>query len=98
MQGYGSKGGGLGGHIYPGSGATCDTKLMTPVLQRTEEIVLGSLAPGTPNHQTQEPEDSIPEDPEREFKTQDGSHPSANGPRIINVGIPGPGTNSSQGL
>lgn len=93
MQGYGSKGSGLGGHIYPGSGATCDTHHMQPEV-KTEDPVLSNMAPSTPEasgHGMEEPEEAIPDDPEREFKTSEGSHPAPEGPRIINVGIPGPG-------
>ena len=32
-----------------------------------------------------------PEDPDLEFATREGEHPSSKGPRVINVGIPGPG-------
>ena len=32
-----------------------------------------------------------PDDPEEEFAPQEGEMPITSGPRIINVGIPGPG-------
>ena len=95
VQGYGPKGAGLGGHIYPGSGATCDTKHMTAnQVPPVPDPSISMIAPGTPTlpgKDPLEPEDVIPDDPGREFKTMEGSHPSASGPRVINAGIPGPG-------
>ncbi|KAF5835858.1 hypothetical protein DUNSADRAFT_6792 [Dunaliella salina] len=82
VQGYGRHN--FGGWFYPGSGATEDTRPNASTPQAAES---GSK---------QAP---IPEDPNGEFthSTSDtgGSNAPANGsdpgPRIINVGVPGPG-------
>lgn len=42
-------------------------------------------------HQDLDTEAIIPEDPDLEFAVVPGEHPPPRGPRVINVGIPGPG-------
>lgn len=84
VQGYGPKAPGIGSFVYPGSGATCDTEQMQP--HNTEEI--------NELDKMQDSENSnlvMEEDPEGEFKYTGGEVPRAEGPRIIDVGIPGPG-------
>ena len=90
MQGFGKKPSLDGGYVYPGSGATCDT-----------DKELAKREPEADASQAVEPEPSVddealsgevpPDDPDVEFKTLPGHHPPTTGPRVINVGIPGPG-------
>jgi acetoin utilization deacetylase AcuC-like enzyme/ankyrin repeat protein len=81
VQGYGPKGYGMGAYVYPGSGATCDTKQVNK--PPGEEI--NEMDEDTPSVQ------EIEEDPDAEFCYQGGEIPRTEGPRIIDVGIPGPG-------
>ena len=72
--------------MYPGSGATCDTQ--TPSAAPEELVAEASQA--APQGETGFGE-VPPEDPEQEFATVEGEHPLSSGPRVINVGIAGPG-------
>ncbi|KAL3144011.1 hypothetical protein ABBQ32_003818 [Trebouxia sp. C0010 RCD-2024] len=83
VQGYGQKAPGIGAFVYPGSGATCDTRPASA----------GATAPpgvAQPNDLPSTEQEEIVEDPDNEFDTDvDSKH--GDGPRVINVGIPGPG-------
>jgi acetoin utilization deacetylase AcuC-like enzyme/ankyrin repeat protein len=116
VQGYGPKAPGyMDAYVYPGSGATCDTKGM--LSREVEELADegnedASLVEGNAvkideldashgpsgvsqqqQHQQQHNgEHHIEEDPDREFTYTGGEMPRTEGPRIIDVGIPGPGS------
>ena len=89
VQGFGKKPSMDGGYVYPGSGATCDTDAelakREPEAAETDPSAEDEAASG----------EVPPEDPDVEFKTIPGHHPPSTGPRVINVGIPGPGLTSS---
>jgi len=75
VQGYGKKDPRSDAWVYPGSGATCDSK---PPLPPPGAPVLNAAG--------------VPEDPSGEFVTQpDAEVAPLEAPRVINVGIPGPG-------
>ena len=81
MQGYGRKP--PIGFIYPGSGRTADSR------HPGSEPAANGHVPGT--HQAAEPSEVL-EDPDDEFPGSVGDLPHPTGaPRIINVGIGGPG-------
>ncbi|KAH7624757.1 hypothetical protein Ndes2526B_g00126 [Nannochloris sp. 'desiccata'] len=116
VQGYGPKAPGyMDAYVYPGSGATCDTKgmLSREVEELADEddedamLVEGAVkideldgnAPtgtGVSSQQQQQHhnngEQQIEEDPDHEFVYSGGEMPRTEGPRIIDVGIPGPGS------
>ena len=128
VQGYGPKAPGyLQAYVYPGSGATCDTRRDLGVVEAVvdEEAVGGGVAEigveiggevkvpaptvaatveggvvpnggtnttATKAEQEEEEDDVIEEDPDGEFVYQGGEMPRSEGPRIIDVGIPGPGS------
>ena len=102
VQGYGPKGYGIGAFVYPGSGATCDTKqLAKHVDAEIDEIKagfnggvgdgMGSKDNMDINASDQDTLSHIEEDPDGEFVYSGGEMPRTEGPRIIDVGIPGPG-------
>jgi len=75
VQGYGKRDHGSEGWVYPGSGATADSKPPP-------------LVPGAPPLN----QAGIPEDPRSEFAANPEAEVApTEAPRIINVGIPGPG-------
>lgn len=82
VQGYGQKAPGIGAFVYPGSGATCDTRPASAG---------HAIDPNSaqPSGMSTTEEDDIVEDPDNEFGAD--TVPQGEGPRIINVGIPGPG-------
>lgn len=84
VQGYGPKGFGLGSFVYPGSGATCDT-------QQVRGENAGHIDEVNGIGEVEDSEIEIEEDPDSEFKYSGGDMPRTEGPRIIDVGIPGPG-------
>ena len=84
VQGYGPKGYGLGSFVYPGSGATCDTQQVRGETVRHIDEINGV-------DKVEDSEIEIEEDPDGEFKYSGGDMPRTEGPRIIDVGIPGPG-------
>jgi acetoin utilization deacetylase AcuC-like enzyme/ankyrin repeat protein len=120
VQGYGPKAPGyMDAYVYPGSGATCDTKgmLSREVEELADEdddgggegaIRIDDLDDNNNNNTTstglqkqQHPNNSIngdsnnqtiEEDPDHEFVYSGGEMPRTEGPRIIDVGIPGPGS------
>ena len=118
VQGYGPKMPGyMEAYVYPGSGATCDTRdLSSRDLQEIRELqelngeeitpledVNGVMAAedlavnggggtgGTHATGIGLTGDVIEEDPDKEFVFSGGELPRPEGPRIIDVGIPGPG-------
>ncbi len=105
VQGYGPKGYGIGAFVYPGSGATCDTKQLARHVEAEIDEVngggdggdLGGEGKGTMSDSgalgasEQDPLTNIEEDPDGEFVYVGGEVPRTEGPRIIDVGIPGPG-------
>eukprot|EP00890_Picochlorum_soloecismus_P001450 jgi/Picsp_1/2305/NSC_05769-R1_histone deacetylase len=84
VQGYGPKGFGIGSFVYPGSGATCDT-------QQVRGENAGHIDEVNGVDRVEDPVIEIEEDPDGEFKYSGGDMPRTEGPRIIDVGIPGPG-------
>jgi hypothetical protein len=81
------------GFVYPGSGATCDTKAPRGedgVRNIPQEQATTSQFGGHSLHSEHDAENP-PDDPDLEFAAVPGEHPPVTGPRIINVGIPGPG-------
>lgn len=90
MQGYGSKP--PSGHIYPGSGRTADSSSQPPA----PDALSGSSAAAPAAAVNGHAEDVV-EDPEEEFVglSADLPHPPG-APRIINVGIEGPGEDLGQ--
>lgn len=122
VQGYGPKMPGVGAFVYPGSGATCDTRAIVTTEVEVAEVplevegealamdiadrkpeaaVVATTWEGKrkPNRQD-DPKvsaahaaegDVIIEDPDHEFTYDGGEMPRTEGPRIIDVGIPGPG-------
>lgn len=99
MQGFGKKPSLGGGYVYPGSGATCDTE--PSLVQQPPSAELEQKSEPAANGQLESAQDfgdAPPDDPNVEFQTLPGHHPPSEGPRIINVGIPGPGKNPSDGL
>ncbi|KAL0037126.1 hypothetical protein WJX79_001631 [Trebouxia sp. C0005] len=82
VQGYGQKAPGIGAFVYPGSGATCDTRPASAGQAADPNVA-------QPSGMTMTEEDDIMEDPDNEFGAD--AAPQGEGPRIINVGIPGPG-------
>jgi len=118
VQGYGPKAPGyMDAYVYPGSGATCDTKGMlsgeveelaedndneAPLVEGAVKIdeLDANAPPGTGPSSEQHPhhhrhingEQHIEEDPDHEFVYSGGEMPPTEGPRIIDVGIPGPGS------
>ena len=105
VQGYGPKGYGIGAFVYPGSGATCDTKQVAKHVNAEIDEVDGEgfdLDGGAANGASEEQANNannannasnavIEEDPDGEFQYRGGEMPRTEGPRIIDVGIPGPG-------
>jgi len=101
VQGYGPKGYGIGAFVYPGSGATCDTKQLAKHVDAEIDEVNGVVdggkegngAPGVlgENKTSATHNPNIEEDPDGEFVYVGGEMPRTEGPRIIDVGIPGPG-------
>lgn len=107
VQGYGPKGYGIGAFVYPGSGATCDTKQLSKHVDAEIDELNGSGddgtsgdgkgvmsrggAPITLGSSDQDTLSHIEEDPDGEFVYVGGEMPRTEGPRIIDVGIPGPG-------
>lgn len=85
VQGYGPKAHGIAAYVYPGSGATCDTGRV--VKHATDEINEVDISMDDATQPSQE----IEEDPDGEFVYGGGEMPRTEGPRIIDVGIPGPG-------
>ena len=95
VQGYGHKGpAGVEGWVYPGSGGTVDSK---------KAAEGAGAAPGTPPGDGEGAAPAaapaiIPEDPDGEFVSDPAvpasDLPPRTGPRIINVGIPGPGADA----
>ncbi|KAI8112161.1 hypothetical protein M9434_003485 [Picochlorum sp. BPE23] len=85
VQGYGPKGYGMGAYVYPGSGATCDTWQVSKSSAREINEVSVNPMDGV------KPPEEIEEDPDAEFAYGGGEMPRTEGPRIIDVGIPGPG-------
>ncbi len=107
VQGYGPKAPGyMDAYVYPGSGATCDTKGMLsreveeladeedPLVEGAVKIDELDATTGAPSHHntTNNGEQQIEEDPDHEFVYSGGEMPRTEGPRIIDVGIPGPGS------
>lgn len=87
-----------GGYVYPGSGSTCDSRLVEqqePAADAGAPIAEGAQAEAGAESNTHG--ELYPEDPDLEFATAPGDQPPPSGPRIINVGIPGPGNAGSQG-
>lgn len=96
VQCYGKRS--LGGWMYPGSGATCDTRTPSanPAAPDTAPANGDSQLPSAP---AQDGFGEVPpEDPELEFATAEGEHPLPGGPRVINVGIAGPGNEDTKFL
>lgn len=106
VQGYGPKGYGIGAFVYPGSGATCDTKQVAKHVDAEIDEVDGvdgtdgadgerGATNGNGAHPTSGSDQTnaviIEEDPDGEFLYTGGEMPRTEGPRIIDVGIPGPG-------
>jgi len=111
VQGYGPKGYGIGAFVYPGSGATCDTKQVAKHVNAEIDEVDGDegfdLDDGAAygaaygasedanakraNNASNANNAVIEEDPDGEFQYKGGEMPRTEGPRIIDVGIPGPG-------
>jgi DNA ligase-1 len=102
VQGYGHKGpAGVEGWVYPGSGGTADSKPpgegddAGPGTPPGEGEGEGEGVPPAPPAAGDPPPVIIPEDPDGEFAPDPAvpaaDLPSRTGPRIINVGIPGPG-------
>jgi hypothetical protein len=97
VQGYGHKGpAGVEGWVYPGSGGTADSRPpgdAGPGTPPGEEGGEGGGGGGAAAPPAVDP--AIPEDPDGEFAPDPAvppaDLPSRTGPRIINVGIPGPG-------
>ena len=89
MQGFGKKPSLDGGYVYPGSGATCDTD--AELAKREPEAASQAVEPDSSVNDEAAFREVPPEDPDVEFKTLPGHHPPNTGPRVINVGIPGPG-------
>lgn len=83
VQGYGPKAHGVAAYVYPGSGATCDTKQLSK--HATDAINEVDVTMEENNSE------EIEEDPDGEFLYGGGEMPRTEGPRIIDVGIPGPG-------
>ena len=79
VQGYGHKAPGIEAFVYPGSGATSDTRPPRAP----------SVLPGDEAEAEVGPEPALGEDPSGEFVYRGGERPSvgADGPRIINVGV-----------
>jgi acetoin utilization deacetylase AcuC-like enzyme/ankyrin repeat protein len=106
VQGYGPKAPGyMDAYVYPGSGATCDTKGMLSreveeLADEEDTLVEGAIkideldaTTGVPASQAANTgEQQIEEDPDHEFVYSGGEMPRTEGPRIIDVGIPGPGS------
>ncbi|GAX85628.1 hypothetical protein CEUSTIGMA_g13043.t1 [Chlamydomonas eustigma] len=93
VQGYGHRSASLGrdgGWFYPGSGCTADTK--PPSLGATAAPD-DSRAASAASQDTQFVH-QVKEDPDGEFtgSTADQGGRKGQGPRIINVGVPGPGS------
>ena len=83
VQGYGPKAHGIAAYVYPGSGATCDTRQVGK--HATDEINEVDV------EMDENSNGEIEEDPDCEFLYGGGEMPRTEGPRIIDVGIPGPG-------
>lgn len=95
VQGYGRRSVAPNdGWIYPGSGATADSR--PPVAHLAQEVVangmLGAQTVVAGADDSSSYLNGVEEDAEAEFVGDDVERPPADGPRIINVGIPGPGT------
>ena len=102
VQGYGRRSVAPNdGWVYPGSGATADSQhlpLRPPVAPLAAGVaangILGAqaLAAGAAGAcDSAAGPNGVEEDPEAEFVGDNVECPPADGPRIINVGIPGPG-------
>eukprot|EP00955_Chlamydomonas_euryale_P051363 354857-Chlamydomonas_euryale.AAC.47 len=101
-QGYGR--GPHGGWFYPGSGATHDTRgpgrdgtpAQTPARSDAEAMPPPPPPPPRPLGVERPPEGWAPEDPNGEFSPSTvengGGRSGQPGPRIIDVGVPGPGS------
>lgn len=87
VQGYGPKAHGIGAYVYPGSGATCDTRQVAK--HATDEI--NEVDTTMESIDDIKAFQEIEEDPDGEFLYGGGEMPRTEGPRIIDVGIPGPG-------
>mmetsp|Transcript_500 Transcript_500/g.1334 ORF Transcript_500/g.1334 Transcript_500/m.1334 type:complete len:917 (-) Transcript_500:2486-5236(-) len=102
VQGYGR--GPHGGWFYPGSGATHDTRgpgrdgtpAQTPARSDAEAMPPPPPPPPRPLGVERPPEGWAPEDPNGEFSPSTvengGGRSGQPGPRIIDVGVPGPGS------
>lgn len=107
VQGYGHKMPGVAAFVYPGSGATCDTHTDAGTTTKLEEMPPeagengnaggapssngGSTGGGGASTPPGTDVDIAEEDPDGEFTYSGGEMPRTEGPRIIDVGIPGPG-------
>ncbi|KAK9837158.1 hypothetical protein WJX81_006872 [Elliptochloris bilobata] len=104
VQGYGRRTAApTDGWIYPGSGATADSRHPPPPPPPSAEHLEpgvsvnggaggNTLAAGAAGGLGGKGDPSgIEEDPEAEFVGGDAERPPSSGPRVINVGIPGPG-------
>ena len=122
VQGYGPKAPGyMDAFVYPGSGATCDTRgggggvshdveelavvdgegdedmpMMAAIDDMERASAEGHDGGGGEEMQKRDAaavvEEQIDEDPDDEFVYSGGEMPRTEGPRIIDVGIPGPGS------
>lgn len=104
VQGFGEKRIGMG-LVYPGSGDTGDNRPMQPTPEDSDTLPHampnGSLAPSD-NHKKESgikqenSNDHFVEDPSHEFETQKSADSvPKQAPRIVNVGIYGPGGSTS---
>lgn len=110
VQGYGRRTASpTDGWVYPGSGATADscppTAPSAPQTAAAEgpgadgglvaKAMPGGARPGEGGHGAGDEPGGVEEDPEAEFAGDDLERPPRDGPRVINVGIPGPGAQAS---
>ena len=83
VQGFGPKSPGYAApYVYPGSGATGDSK-------RPPAAALGELATAPAEALDAGEETDVEEDPEHEFASRGLEPLPTEGPRVINVGVPG---------
>eukprot|EP00878_Enallax_costatus_P016221 GHUV01017014.1.p1 GENE.GHUV01017014.1~~GHUV01017014.1.p1 ORF type:complete len:704 (+),score=270.00 GHUV01017014.1:1195-3306(+) len=101
VQGYGPKAPTMPEvFVYPGSGATCDSKELKLAQDKQPAAAVDAAAPAGAAVTADAPAGPAPdektnhlveEDPDHEFPSTTADDPVLAGPRIIDVGIPGPG-------